>query len=117
MGIDTWWNAFLGRPRKDQLNMFDDIKMKRGRLYGLMVDAEDVSPEGSGYGEQHWGLECFGDGLISEKPMCEIIINAANHAIDPPRSDYPGGLLYGKTERNFSWMGARPLEEPHARSI
>lgn len=94
-------------------DMFTEIKMKRGRLYGILVDPAEVPAEvvDDRKAETVWGLECFGDGFAQEKPMCEIIVTAANHAIDPPQGTYPGGLLHGKTGRHFTWDHKPPHEE------
>jgi hypothetical protein len=94
--------------------MFDNIELRSGRFYGVMVDPEDVPNEGdyiSYEGQVLWGIEFFPDGLSQEKPMCELIITAANHACDPPGENYPGGLI-GTKGRHYTWEGADPFEEP-----
>lgn len=90
-----------------------NLKLPSDRIYGLLVDEEDCPSAGNPLmGEPLWGIEYFGDGMSQEKPMCEIIITAANHAADPPRGDYPGGLRPGGP--HFTWYGPKPFEEPRA---
>jgi hypothetical protein len=91
-----------------------DIRMQRGRLYGLLVDEDDVpTPTTPMIGEVLWGVEFFGDGHSGDKPMCEIIITAANHSCDPPCGEYPGGLK--SDGYHFTWDGPKPFEEPRVQ--